>query len=52
MEQLNVDEIMALQAFGMKDAEIRKLHLDDFDLPLTLRVRKWKECIFKRTYDI
>ena len=31
MEQLNVDEIMALQAFGMRDAEIRKLHLDDFD---------------------
>ncbi|MDE6380658.1 MAG: DNA-protecting protein DprA [Muribaculaceae bacterium] len=30
MEQLNVDEIMALQAFGMKDAEIRKLRLDDF----------------------
>lgn len=31
MEHLNVDEIMALQAFGMRDAEIRKLHLDDFD---------------------
>lgn len=31
MEQLNVDEIMALQAFGMNDAEIRKLHLSDFD---------------------
>lgn len=26
-----MDEIMALQAFGMKDAEIGKLHLDDFD---------------------
>ena len=34
MEQLNIDEIMALQAFGMKDAEIRKLRLDDFDRTL------------------
>ena len=31
MEHLNVDEIMALQGFGMRDAEIRKLYLDDFD---------------------
>lgn len=31
MEQLNVDEIMALQGFGMRDAEIRKLYLDDFE---------------------
>ncbi|MDE6342626.1 MAG: DNA-protecting protein DprA [Muribaculaceae bacterium] len=31
MKQLYIDEILALQAFGMKDAEIRKLCLDDFD---------------------
>ena len=31
MEELNVDEIMALQAFGMRDAEIMKMRLVDFD---------------------
>ncbi|MDE6855649.1 MAG: DNA-protecting protein DprA [Muribaculaceae bacterium] len=31
MEELNVDEIMALQTFGMRDAEIMKMRLVGFD---------------------
>ena len=31
MKHLDVDEIMALQAFGLQDAEIMKMRLDDFD---------------------
>ena len=31
MKQLDVDEIMALQAYGLQDAEIMKMPHDDFD---------------------